>query len=383
MEGFEMDMQIIRCCHKQQGHVAIDKMILSIKAQYPPKPQDVHTPLHQHPNMGGQVSRTDFEWVYTDEPHATRRKEIMAKYPQVKKLMGHDPNLKYWVFTMVAVQLTIAYMLKDASWPLILLTAYVVGGTINHVMLIAWHEICHNLAFGHARPRANKALGIFGNVIIGFPASISFKKYHLEHHKFQAQDGFDPDLPTVFEGQFFCNSFAKALWVFLLPAFYSLRPLVVRPKPITDYEVINLVLVGIADVLIVYFMSYKSLLYLAIGTLLGLGLHPMASHFIAEHYMFIKGQETYSYYGPMNAFTFNLGYHMEHHDFPNIPGCNLPKLKEIAKEYYEPLPSHSSWPKVIWDFIMDPAIGPYCRMKRRSNRARDNGSCDDDPDKDM
>ncbi|KAI8482600.1 Sphingolipid delta(4)-desaturase DES1 [Branchiostoma belcheri] len=334
-------------------------------------------------NMGGQVSRTDFEWVYTDEPHATRRKEIMAKYPQVKKLMGHDPNLKYWVFLMVAVQLTIAYMLKDSSWPLILLTAYFIGGTINHIMLVAWHEICHNLAFGHARPRANKALGIFGNVIIGFPASISFKKYHLEHHKFQAQDGFDPDLPTVFEGQFFCNSLGKALWVFLLPAFYSLRPLVVRPKPITDYEVINLVLVGIADVLIVYFMSYKSLFYLAIGTLLGLGLHPMAAHFIAEHYMFIKGQETYSYYGPMNAITFNLGYHMEHHDFPNIPGCNLPKLKEIAKEYYEPLPSHSSWPKVIWDFITDPAIGPYCRMKRRSNRARDNGSCDDDPDKDM
>ncbi|XP_019630980.1 PREDICTED: sphingolipid delta(4)-desaturase DES1-like isoform X2 [Branchiostoma belcheri] len=333
--------------------------------------------------MGGHVSRTDFEWVYTDEPHATRRKEIMAKYPQVKKLMGHDPNLKYWVFIMVAVQLTIAYLLKDSSWPLILLTAYFIGGTINHIMLVAWHEICHNLAFGHARPRANKALGIFGNVIIGFPASISFKKYHLEHHKFQAQDGFDPDLPTVFEGQFFCNSLGKALWVFLLPAFYSLRPLVVRPKPITDYEVINLVLVGIADVLIVYFMSYKSLFYLAIGTLLGLGLHPMAAHFIAEHYMFIKGQETYSYYGPMNAITFNLGYHMEHHDFPNIPGCNLPKLKEIAKEYYEPLPSHSSWPKVIWDFITDPAIGPYCRMKRRSNRARDNGSCDDDPDKDM
>ncbi|RLN92812.1 hypothetical protein BBJ28_00020497, partial [Nothophytophthora sp. Chile5] len=45
-----------------------------------------------------------FHWTPTDEPHATRRKLIMAKYPEVKKLFGHCWKTKYIITFVVVLQ---------------------------------------------------------------------------------------------------------------------------------------------------------------------------------------------------------------------------------------------------------------------------------------
>ncbi|XP_032791452.2 sphingolipid delta(4)-desaturase DES1 [Daphnia magna] len=316
--------------------------------------------------MGAHVTRTDFEWSTSDEPHASRRKEILEKYPQIKKLFGSDPNFKWIVSLMITLQIAMIFVVPRFPWPLVIGLAYCFGGVINHSLMLAIHEISHNLAFGHARPMANRVLGMIANLPIGIPFSVSFKKYHLEHHRYQGDEILDTDIPTTLEAKLFCTTVGKVVWMFLQPLFYALRPLFVRPLPPSMTEIINVVIQLSFDFAVYYFLGAKALVYLLAGSLLAMGIHPVAGHFISEHYMFAKGFETYSYYGPLNWITFNVGYHNEHHDFPAVPGSRLPQVKAIAPEYYENLPHHNSWVKVLYDFIMDPAIGPYARVKRRN-----------------
>lgn len=314
--------------------------------------------------MGGQVSRTEFEWVYTQHPHVSRRKRILEKYPEIKQLMGPDHHFKYIVSAMVIFQIISCYFVGQLSYFWIVVLSYFLGGVINHSLTLAIHDISHNVTFGNYYPTANRLFGIWANLPIAVPMSIAFKKYHVEHHRYQGTDGYDVDLPTEFEGWFFHNSFTKIIWLFLQPGFYALRPFVVRPKSPTRLEILNIIVQIIFDVLIWYFFGFKSLFYLFIGTLLCLGIHPMSAHFIAEHYMFERGYETFSYYGPWNYITFNVGYHMEHHDFPYIPGSRLPDVKRIAAEFYDDLPQHGSWFRVLWDFLFHTDMGPIARVKR-------------------
>jgi sphingolipid delta-4 desaturase len=65
--------------------------------------------------MAQALSNKDFEWSHEDEPHAIRKKEILAKYPEIKKLMGPCPRTKYVVMATVGIQVAMCYSLKDAE----------------------------------------------------------------------------------------------------------------------------------------------------------------------------------------------------------------------------------------------------------------------------
>ena len=89
--------------------------------------------------------------------------------------MGHEPLTKYVVFSVVLFQITIAFLLRHThllSWKFHV-AAYIIGGTANHNLFLAIHEITHNLAFKGVK--ANKVLAIIANLPIGIPYAISFK----------------------------------------------------------------------------------------------------------------------------------------------------------------------------------------------------------------
>jgi sphingolipid 4-desaturase/C4-monooxygenase len=147
--------------------------------------------------------------------------------------------------------------------------------------------------------------------------------------------------------------------------------------PFTNLHLFNVAVQVAFDFLIVKYLGGNALKYLILSSFFAGSLHPCAGHFIAEHYVFARSTlsplinpaaplpETFSYYGPLNLLTYNVGLHNEHHDFPAIPWSRLPVLHEIAKEFYADLPSHKSWTNAIWQFIWDGEVGLYCRVKRK------------------
>ncbi|KAL8704093.1 MAG: hypothetical protein Q9201_002754 [Fulgogasparrea decipioides] len=340
------------------------------------------------PNHGSQPSikpwqpqstSDHFFWSYTEEPHRTRRQAIIKSHPEVTKLCGHEPLTKYLVLAVVSLQIACATWLRHCPIFSVrfLLVSYIVGATANQNLFLAIHEISHNLAF--KSPSANRAFAVIANLPIGLPYSAAFRPYHLTHHKSLGVDGLDTDLPTSVEAFFLDSVLGKAFFCTFQILFYALRPMMVYQLPLTFLHLFNLAAQVVFDVFLVHYLGAGALAYLIISSFLAGSLHPCAGHFLAEHYVFDKQPmsarvpsnrvpvpETYSYYGPLNVLTYNVGLHNEHHDFPAIPWTRLPVLHKIAEEFYVDLPHHTSWVWVIWQFIWDQEVGLWCRVKRET-----------------
>ena len=187
----------------------------------------------------------------------------------------------------------------------------------------------------------------------------------------------DTDLPTAVEAVFLDSVAGKAFFCTFQLIFYALRPMFVYQLPLTRIHAANVAAQVLFDYILVRYAGGKALGYLIWSSFLAGSLHPCAAHFIAEHYVLQKQPpsakdpttlapvpETFSYYGPLNVLTYNVGLHNEHHDFPAIPWTRLPLLNKIASEFYDTLPYHKSWVYVFWQFIWDKEVGLWCRVKR-------------------
>lgn len=127
--------------------------------------------------------RRDFHISYSEEPHATRRKQILAKHPEIEALFQPDSRPVPYVIAIVFAHIALIYLSQFMSTPVFWLTAWLVGGAMTHSLALMTHEVSHNLIFKSLD--MNMYLGIFCNIAMGIPSSTIFKRYHMEHHQFQ------------------------------------------------------------------------------------------------------------------------------------------------------------------------------------------------------
>jgi sphingolipid delta-4 desaturase len=313
------------------------------------------------------TTMADSRFIHVDypEPHIGRTRKMLTAHPELRTLFGPHSGTIVWTVLIVALQVWIAAMSAHLPIWAILLIAYTVGAVANHACFVIVHEATHNLIF--ASPTANRWAGILANVPIFFPSAISFRKYHLLHHRWQGNMDYDADLSSPWEARLVgSGAFMKSMWLL----FFFIFEGIVRPARLKNVKFIdgwtitnNIVQFAILG-LMFYLWGPWTWFYLFCSVAFSIGLHPLGARWIQEHYVFKDGQETYSYYGPANKITFNVGYHNEHHDLIMVAWPNLPRIKAMAPEFYDSLMSHQSWTGLLFKFLFDRNTTLFSRVTR-------------------
>ena len=300
------------------------------------------------------------------QEHSARRLAILRAHPDLSRLFGASPWTLLFAAAFVALQLLLAWWVKDQPWWVAVLLAVGVGAFVIHGLNCVIHEATHNLVF-RGSPR-NKAIGIFATLPCLVPAACGFRHYHLLHHREFGVRGLDADVPPQWEIELVGRSWwRKLIWLLILPLGYTvLRPfLSVRDRmPLDRWFIANILLIVLMWVLVVWAWGWTAALYLFLSAYLSVGPHPAGAHILQEHIAFDGGDGHASYYGSINWISVNLGYHLEHHDLPHVAGWRLPAIRKTAPQFYAGHYIHRSRALGLWRFVFDPRIGLDCRMMR-------------------
>jgi sphingolipid delta-4 desaturase len=299
-----------------------------------------------------QVSSDDAAW------HARRHRAIVNDHPGIRELFGPDGTTAVWTVALVAAQLTLALWTARRSPWILLVVAATVGAVIAHALGVLIHEASHNLVFKGAWK--NKVLAIFANLAHGAPAAIEFRQQHLLHHKYLGEandpDGRDTQAPTRKEVDVVGHSGPLKFLSFTFGRFfYKARPANAVPRD--AWFVANVVACVLLDGVLIGTAGLRSLAYVLLSALAGFGPHVLGARRVAEHLTIRRRQPTNSYYGPLNRVSFDVGYHVEHHDFPAVPWRRLRRLHATASEHYDGLATVRSWSKLIALYFLDARFG--------------------------
>ena len=286
--------------------------------------------------------------------HRSRRAAILSACPEVENLFGASFGTAWLALGAMTLQFSLAIAARNVPWWAIVVLAYGLGGFAMHCLNCVIHECCHNLVF--RRPTANKAFGIFASLPGLIPSAVSFRHYHLLHHGHFGVRGMDADIAPAWEAHLVGNTrWRKLIWVLLLPLTYCVvHPLHVKKRlPLDGWLLANVAAIVPVWIAIFWAAGWSGIAYLLFSSYLSVGPHPAGAHILQEHIAFDGGNGKSSYYGPINWIAVNLGYHLEHHDLPNIPGWRLPRVRVLVPQFYDDHYVHRSRASGLWFFVSD------------------------------
>jgi len=290
--------------------------------------------------------------------HLRRHKAILHEHPGVRDLFGTDASSAVWVVVLAVVQVGLGvWAAGKPIW--VLLALSVTGGAIvAHALGVLIHEASHNLVF-HGGWR-NKLVAIVANLALAAPAAVEFRHQHLLHHKYLGDtrdpDGRDTQAPTSKEVEVVGHSALRKLLSFTFGRFfYKARPANAVPRD--GWWVANVASCVAVDAALGLIWGLRPLVFLVLSALVAFGPHVLGARRVSEHLTLRRGQPTNSYYGPLNRVSFDVGYHVEHHDFPAIPWRRMRRLNALAHEHYEGLARVASWSSLMALYLFDSRYG--------------------------
>ena len=298
--------------------------------------------------------------------HIKKKLEILKKYPEVKNITKPYPLSFFYILGLILIQFSLSYFVQifDLSILDIFLLSFVNANTFLHSISTFIHENSHGLIFGDGYRYFVSFFLELGTM--GFGTHVNYEITHRRNHHTNlnikdidsecANEIHISNNKDLFENVYLNRIFYIVdlfpLGVFIMKALIDNKITDNKKEKIDELKsnfsinfadkIFKIFLALFSTVIVLYFLFigwYKFLLFRIWTASIYSGKFSIMrrGQSISEH----KANEynfdipTISSYSKIsNILFFNAGYHDEHHTFPNVPWIHLPKLKEIAPEYF-------------------------------------------------
>lgn len=335
--------------------------------------------------------------------HRNRVRGMLAAHPEIKELFVRNRASAAWAVLFIGIQWGLAAASTQLPIWAMILAAYVLGSWANINLFMLAHECNHGLVF--KKTAWNRWLFTFASLPMALAAHHTWWVEHHTHHNdlgakkdfVKRRRSFLLETRKRFLVHFTRGKYLHYVSWMSSPLCFPYSLFVVMPQYVrsligivsylgdlltfrtdpsdrtlailADHHLISgyrryrishwgviYPALSIAMMVTLFFaFGWQAPAYLVLSQVFMSGfLHPTVFGMILGDSHF-HGRDQYqpstSYYGWRNKLTFNYGLHTEHHDLAAVPWNLLPKLREIAPEYYDPLVKNKSYAGLALRFV--------------------------------